>query len=151
MTAQDKRIVVGVDGSESSKAALRWAIQQAQLTGGSVDAVTAWRYPATYGLVPVGDQGADFEGDARKALAVALNEVSGFDPDVPVRPLVVEGRAGEALLRAAKGADLLVVGSRGHGEFASALLGSVSLFCALHAQCPVLILRDGHEQAPAPA
>lgn len=150
VTAQEKRIVVGVDGSESSKAALRWAIHQARLTGGSVDAVTAWRYPTTYGLAPAGDQGADFEGDARKALTVALNEVSGFDPDVSVRPLVIEGRAGEVLLRAAKGADLLVVGSRGYGEFASALLGSVSHFCASHAQCPVLILRDGHEQ-PAPA
>lgn len=151
MTAQEGRIVVGVDGSESSKAALRWAIHQARLTGGSVDAVTAWRYPATYGLAPTGDEGTDFEGDARTALTVALNEVSGLDPDVPVHPLVIEGRAGEVLLRAAKGADLLVVGNRGHGEFASALLGSVSLSCAFHAQCPVLILRDGHEQPPAPA
>ena len=67
MTAQEKRIVVGVDGSESSKAALRWAIHQARLTGGSVDAVTAWRYPATYGLAPTGDEGTDFEGDARTA------------------------------------------------------------------------------------
>ena len=151
MTAQEKRIVVGVDSSESSKAALRWAIRQARLTGGSVDAVTAWRYPATYGLAPVGDKGIDFQGDARKALTAALNEVSGLEPDVPVRPLVTEGRAGEVLLRAAKGADLLVVGSRGHGEFASALLGSVSLYCVLHAHCPVLILRDGREQPPASA
>ena len=151
MTAQEKRIVVGVDGSESSKAALRWAIRQARLTGGSVDAVTAWRYPATYGLAPVGDKGIDFEGHARKALTVALNEVSGLEPDVPVRPVVTEGRAGEVLLRAAKGADLLVVGSRGYGEFASALLGSVSLYCVLHAHCPVLILRDGRVQPPASA
>jgi nucleotide-binding universal stress UspA family protein len=151
MAAQEERIVVGVDGSESSKAALRWAIRQARLTGGSVDAVTAWRYPATYGLAPVGDERIDFAGDARKALMAALNEVSGLEPDVPVRPLVTEGRAGEVLLRAAKGADLLVVGSRGHGEFASALLGSVSLYCVLHAHCPVLTLRDGHEQPPASA
>jgi len=143
MTAQEKRIVVGVDGSESSKAALRWAIRQARLTGCSVDAVTAWRYPSTYGLAPLGDQGADLESDASKDLTAALNEVSGLEPDVPVRPQVSEGRAGDVLLRAARGADLLVVGNRGHGEFASALLGSVSLYCVLHAHCPVLILRDG--------
>jgi nucleotide-binding universal stress UspA family protein len=143
MTAQEKRIVVGVDGSESSKAALRWAIRQARLTGCSVDAVTAWRYPSTYGLAPLGDEGVDLESDASKALIAALNEVSGLEPDVSVRPQVSEGRAGEVLLRAAKGADLLVVGNRGHGEFASALLGSVSLYCVLHAHCPVLILRDG--------
>jgi nucleotide-binding universal stress UspA family protein len=89
MTAQEKRIVVGVDGSESSKAALRWAIHQARLIGGSVDAVTAWWYPATYGLASAGDEGTDFEGDARTALTVALNEVSGLDPDVPVHPLVM--------------------------------------------------------------
>jgi len=151
MTAQEKRIVVGVDGSDSSKAALRWAIRQARLTGSPVDAVTAWRMPATYGLAPVGGEGIDFEGDARRALAAALNEVSGLDPDVPVHPLVTEGRAGEVLVRAAKGADLLVVGCRGHGEFASALLGSVSLYCALHAACPVLVLRDGREHHPAVA
>lgn len=143
MTAQEKRIVVGVDGSEPSKAALRWAIRQARLTGCSVDAVTAWRYPSTYGLAPLGDQAVDLESDASKALTAALNEVSGLEPDVPVCPHVSEGRAGEVLLRAAKGADLLVVGNRGHGEFASALLGSVSLYCVLHAHCPVLILRDG--------
>ena len=55
MREHRQRIVVGVDGSDSSKAALRWAIRQAKLTGGSVDAVTAWRYPAGYGWAPVGD------------------------------------------------------------------------------------------------
>jgi nucleotide-binding universal stress UspA family protein len=149
MPEQEKRIVVGVDGSDASKEALRWAIRQARLTGAGVNAVTAWRYPATYGLAPVGGEAIDFEGHARKTLIGALNEVSGLEPDVPVRPLVTEGRAGEVLLRAAQGADLLVVGSRGHGEFASAVLGSVSLHCVLHARCPVLILRDGREHPPA--
>ena len=52
MSEQKRRIVVGVDGSEPSKLALRWAIRQAKLTGGSVDAVIAWRYPSTYGWAP---------------------------------------------------------------------------------------------------
>ncbi len=139
------RIVVGVDGSDSSKAALRWALNQAKLTGGSVDAVTAWYYPPMYGWAPVADRMPDLEGDAKMALTKALAEVSGLEPEVPVRPLVAEGHAAEVLLRVAKGADLLVVGSRGHGGFTSAMLGSVSMYCVLHAHCPVLVLRDGHE------
>ena len=144
MGEQAHRIVVGVDGSESSKAALRWAIRQAKLTGASVDAVTAWRYPTGYGWTPVAAE-IDFEGEAKKALSVALGEVSGLEPDVPVRPVIAEGHAAEVLLRTARGADLLVVGSRGHGGFASAVVGSVSLYCVLHACCPVLVLRDGRE------
>jgi nucleotide-binding universal stress UspA family protein len=145
MTGHEHRIVVGVDGSDSSKAALRWAIRQAKLTGSSVDAVAAWHYPTGYGWAPGPVGEVDFETDAKNALTAALAEVSGLEPDVPVRPLVTEGHAVDVLLRRAKGADLLVVGSRGHGGFSSALLGSVSMYCALHARCPVLILRDGHE------
>jgi nucleotide-binding universal stress UspA family protein len=87
----------------------------------------------------------DLESGAKNTLTEALNEVSSLEPEVPVRPLVTEGHAAEVLLRAAKGAELLVVGSRGHGGFTSALLGSVSLYCVLHAHCPVLVLRDGRE------
>lgn len=144
MAEQERRIVVGIDGSDSSKAALRWAIRQAKLTGGSLDAVTAWRYPSTYGWAG-GDGAVDFEGDAKATLTEALNEVSGLEPGVPVRPLVTEGNPAEELLRAAKGADLLVLGSRGHGGFTSVMLGSVSLSCVMHADCPVLVLRDGRE------
>ena len=89
----------------------------------------------------------DFEGEAKSALTEALGEVSGLDPEVPVRPLVTEGNAAEALLRTARGADLLVIGSRGHGGLASALIGSVSLNCVLHGRCPVVVLRDGHDEA----
>jgi nucleotide-binding universal stress UspA family protein len=149
MAGQERRIVVGVDGSESSKEALRWAIRQAKLTGASVEAVTAWRYPTGYGLAPV-IEGLDLEGEAKESLTQALGEVSGLEPDVPVRPQVAEGHAAEVLLRTSKGADLLVLGSRGHGGFASAMLGSVSLYCVLHAHCPVLVLRDGREGSVVP-
>lgn len=144
MAGQERRIVVGVDGSDRSKAALRWAIRQAKLTGSSVDAVIAWHYPSTYGMAAVGS-GFDFEGDAKNALAETVSQVCGNDHEVRVRSLVTEGPAAGVLLRAASGADLLVVGSRGHGELGSALLGSVSLHCVLHAHCPVLVVRDGHE------
>ena len=142
MSEQEHRIVVGVDGSESSKAALRWAIRQAKLTGAAVDAVLAWRYPSTYGLAPMAGSVIDLEGDARKALIDSLNEVSALEPDVTVHPLVSEGHPAEVLVRAANDADLLVVGSRGHGAFASAMTGSVSVACVLHSHCPVLVVRD---------
>ena len=111
MEKQEHRIVVGVDGWEPSMAALRWAIRQAKLTGAGVDAVAVWRYPTGYGLgATLGE--IDFEGDAKRSLAEALAGVSTLEPEVPVRPLVAEGQAAEVLLRTAKGADLLVVGSR---------------------------------------
>ncbi len=141
------RIVVGVDGSPSSMAALRWAIRQAKLTRSSVDAVVAWRLPSGYGLAPAGDRPPDFEGDAKTILADALNEVVGTESDVVIRPLVVAGPPADALVWTARGADLLVVGSRGHGELTSALLGSVSHYCVHHASCPVLVIRgDGEDK-----
>jgi nucleotide-binding universal stress UspA family protein len=146
------RIVVGVDGSESSTRALRWAVRQAQLTGGSVVAVTAWHYPYNLGVAPVAFDGlSDFESDAKRIQAEALAEVSGLAPEVRVEPLTAEGHPAEVLLNASKDADLLVVGSRGHGGFAAALLGSVSLHCVLHAQCPVMVIRTGHEVLAADA
>ena len=139
------RIVVGVDGSEPSMAALRWAIRQAKQTGSSVDAVIAWRVPSGYGLAPIGDGGVDFEGDAKKILADALSEVGGTESNVVIRPAVVEGHPADVLVWSARGADLLVVGSRGHGGFTSALLGSVSRHCVHHASCPVLVIRGAGE------
>ena len=146
MNGQQERILVGIDGSPSSKAALRWAIRQAKLTGASVDAVTAWHIPAGYGIAPGPVDVFDFDSNAKGVLAEALAEVSTLAPEVTVRPQVTEGHAAEVLLRASHGADLLVVGSRGHGGFASALLGSVSQYCVVHAHCPVLVMRDGHQR-----
>jgi nucleotide-binding universal stress UspA family protein len=113
MNGQERRIVVGVDGSEPSKLALRWAIRQAKLTGGSVDAVIAWRYPSTCGWAPYPDGLPDLADMAKRTLIAALAKVSGLEPDVLVRPVVTEGHAAGALLDAARGAGLLVVGSRG--------------------------------------
>ena len=121
--------------------ALRWAILQAELTGCEVEAVTAWQLPSRYGFAAVTDRATDFEGDARKILADALNEVSSVEPDVLIRSSVAEGHPAEVLVRAARGADMLVVGSRGHGGFTEAVLGSVSQYCVHHAPCPVLVIR----------
>jgi nucleotide-binding universal stress UspA family protein len=138
---REARIVVGVDGSDSSQAALRWAIRQAKLVGGRVEAVIAWHFPATYSWEPEGVDG-DFAGTAQRILDEALTAVDDLAPGVPVLPLVSEGDTVDVLLHAAKGADLLVLGSRGHGGFTSALVRSVSVHCVLRAHCPVLVLRE---------
>jgi nucleotide-binding universal stress UspA family protein len=147
MPAHDdkNRIVVGVDGSPSADAALRWALRQAELTGGSVDAVIAWEYPASmagYGMAPVPDyDDSAFREIAEKTLTEAISNVVDPASEVRVRLQVVEGNAAEMLLTAAGGAGLLVVGSRGHGGFAGALLGSVGQHCVHHAHCPVVVIR----------
>jgi nucleotide-binding universal stress UspA family protein len=143
------RIVAAVDGSPSSLSALRWAIRQAGLTGAAVDAVIAWDYPAAaggYGWAPTGMEGSfDFKETAEKVLADAISSVTDPGSGIPVRALVIEGVPAQVLLDAADGADLLVVGSRGHGGFTGALLGSVSQHCVHHAHCPVVVIR-GKEQ-----
>jgi nucleotide-binding universal stress UspA family protein len=132
--------VVGVDGSASSKEALRWALAQARLTGAQVHAVTAWQYPPAYDWsIPVPVE--DFASWADKALGEALDEVAGPDGAREVHRTVAQGNAAQALLEAARGADLLVVGNRGHGGFTEALLGSVSQHCVQHAACPVVVIR----------
>jgi nucleotide-binding universal stress UspA family protein len=139
----ERRIVVGVDGSASSKAALGWAIQQAKLTGAVVDAVIAWDYPGTYGYPgPAADE-TNYEEVAAEVVADIVAEVAGPAAPAEVRPRAAHGNAASVLLAAAAGADLLVVGSRGHGGFVEALLGSVSQHCVHHATCPVVVVRDG--------
>ncbi len=138
----EHRIVVGVDGSDPSKAALAWAIRQGRLTGATVEALIAWIFPATYGHpVPV-PPSIDFEEVAREVLTLAIADVSSPDDQVTIRPKVVEGIAAQVLLDASAGADLLVVGNRGHGGFIESLLGSVGQHCVHHAKCPVVVVRD---------
>lgn len=133
-------IVVGVDGSEASRTALRWAARQARLTGADLHPVQAWRLPATYGM-PADYADADFEKQARENLRRTVEETLGEHPEAHVAPQVVEGHPAAVLTEAARNADLLVVGSHGHGAFAGMLLGSVSHHCVHHASCPVLVVR----------
>ena len=142
------RIVAGVDGSASSVEALRWAVWQAGLTGGTVDAVIAWQPPAASGLawgLSVADE-TDYGEIAAKVLADAVGQAVHAGSKARVRPVVAEGNAAEVLLDAADGADLLVVGCRGHGGFARALLGSVSQHCTHHSRCPVVVIRGPDER-----
>lgn len=134
------RIVVGVDGSPASRRALRWAADQAALTGATVVAVHAWELPATDSWHTLADLADRLAEAADKTLSGVVGDVIG-DRRVPVEARVVQDHPVAALLREAKGADLLVVGSRGHGAFSGALLGSVSHYCTQHADCPVVVVR----------
>ena len=135
-------IVVGVDASDCSKDALRWAARQAELTGATVDAIMAWRFPAFSGWVPVDADDLDFRRFAEQALADAVDEVFGRDHPGWLRTRVAEGHAAQVLVEASADAELLVVGSRGHGGFTGLLLGSVSTYCVHHARCPVTVVRS---------
>jgi nucleotide-binding universal stress UspA family protein len=133
-----RRVVVGVDGSESSIDALRWAERLAGGLGAEIDAITTWQYPTSFAMVP-GLPDWDPQADAGRLLADAIRAAFGETPPPGLRAQVREGHPAAILVDAAADAELLVVGSRGHGGFAGLLLGSVSAHCTEHAACSVLV------------
>ena len=139
-----RQIVVGIDGSPSSRQALRLAVQEAAFRGDVVRAVTAWHVPVmTYadGFAPIVDPSL-FEDNAKRLLEAELAAFGAAPEGVTIEGTTQEGSAAQVLLDEAEGADLLVVGSRGLGGFRGLLLGSVSHHCVHHATCPVLVARD---------
>ncbi|HET9733471.1 MAG TPA: universal stress protein [Acidimicrobiales bacterium] len=138
-----KLIVVGIDGSDPSKEALIWAVDQARLTGAALRVVMSWEIPSAAYMTPL-PTGLDFDRDARQVVDDEVREVLNESSDVEVEKVVVEGHPAPVLLAQSKDADLLVVGSRGHGQFTGMLLGSVSEHCVSHATCPVVVVR--HER-----
>lgn len=138
------RVVVGVDGSEPSEAALRWAADEARRRGTGLHVVTCWDFP----MLPWGPYQPPISSEAlqRDARAVAEKEIanvlgeSAEDLDVSVE--VIEGPASLRLLDFGRIAEMIVVGSRGRGGFAGLLLGSVSQHLAEHAPCPVVIVHS---------
>lgn len=146
MRSHAYRIVVGVDGSPGSTAALEWAVREAGQRGASVHAVMAWEQPQNYapnvwglGMDPSLDLHQQLASAAAAEAARVAAEV-GEGQDIVVTSTAVEGHPALALLHAAEEADLLVVGSRGHGGFVGALLGSVSQHVVCHAPCPVVVV-----------
>jgi nucleotide-binding universal stress UspA family protein len=133
-------IVVGVDGSECSLSALRWAAEQARLTGRPLHAVVAWEWPTLYGQAVVWPAELNIEDDARRVLCESVDKVLGPHGDQVV-DVVVEGNPSVVLRDQSSRAALVVVGSRGHGAVAGMLIGSVSEYLAIHAGCPVVIVR----------
>ncbi|HET8878153.1 MAG TPA: universal stress protein [Arthrobacter sp.] len=133
------RILVGVDGSPQSKAALDWAVEEARLRSGEVLAITAWHYPYVSDALGQAWDYQVFETDAGTIVQTELARAGAGG--VPVTGRVVQGNPASALIEASRDADLVAVGSRGHGGFTGMLLGSVSSQTVHHAHCPVLVFR----------
>lgn len=147
------RVVVGVDGSETAKKAARWAAREAELRGMKLELVSAWEIPTYsyaygHGFAAISEEMLKSLAErAEGHLAAALEEARAEARDVQMETIAAEGQAANVLLEVSKGADLLVVGSRGLGGFRELLLGSVSQQCAHHSSCPVVIVRHVDEAA----
>lgn len=144
------RIVVGVDGSESARQALRVAVREAKEKHASVRAVTAWHVPGYayggVGFTPIADLNDAFHEQAEETLEKAIAQLDDASKSVEIERVVREGRAASVLVEEAAGADELVVGSRGLGGFAGLVLGSVSQECAQRAPCSILIVRGDERE-----
>jgi nucleotide-binding universal stress UspA family protein len=136
-------ILVGVDGSADSKEALRWAAQEARARGGVVHAALAWQIPsiALIGPYVAPDLHEDMRRAAEATLAAAVASVADDLAGVHVTTEAVEGVPSRVLELASAKADLLVLGSRGHGTISRIILGSVSRHMTTHALCPVVVVR----------
>ena len=142
------RIVVGVDGSPSSNAALRWAAEEAELIVAELELFHTWQWLASAGWAYIP---SDFDPrhDAGTVLAGSVEPVRSLHPDLAISAVTAEGQAADVLVRASEGADLLAVGNRGHGELTGMLLGSVSEYCVAHAHCPVLVMHGASADSPS--
>lgn len=143
-TGPEPHVVVGVDGSADSIEALGWAARYAAASGATISAVHAWHYPAA-GPVPAGRPPQAITDQVREVmqdtLDKALTEVFGTTTPDKVSTKVAYGHPAMVLINESAGADLLVVGNRGHGAFHGMLLGSVSIHCVTTAPCPVVVVR----------
>lgn len=145
-TRDIRSIVVGVDGSDASVEALRWAQQLALPLGARVVALACWDYPPVYdGYVAMGVE--DFDVRAGEILQETVAKALGADTPPNVETRLEQGRPRHTLIDASRQADILVVGRRGHGGFGGLLLGSVSSACVAHAHCPVLVVHTPEKHA----
>jgi nucleotide-binding universal stress UspA family protein len=148
-TASERPIVVGVDGSEEGAEALRWAADEARLRRRPLRLVHAVDLRAVdlAQVTPAVGLNPEFTAAARRTaqdvLDRAVAQARGCAAEVYVDPVTEDGRAPAVLLAQTAHAELLVLGSRGRGGFSGMLLGSTSLQVAMHAHCPVIVLRSG--------
>jgi nucleotide-binding universal stress UspA family protein len=141
-----KHIVVGVDWSDSSRAALHWAYDEATHHAASLTLVTTWHRPPLptppgFGSAPPEGYPTLPKGDALAMLEQLTAGLDARDPAVDVRTSIEEGNPAKVLIERSKEVDLVVVGARGKGGFAGMLLGSVSQHLVAHAHCPVVVIR----------
>jgi nucleotide-binding universal stress UspA family protein len=138
-----QRIVVGVDGSDSAKRALEWAIAEAKIRQAQLTVISAWQIPSVVLASPVATAAYDDEAwrqAATETVDAAVQSVAADGLPAALDRQVIEGPPAKVLVDAGKDADMIVVGSRGRGGFAGLLLGSVSQQVAHHASCPVVIV-----------
>jgi nucleotide-binding universal stress UspA family protein len=146
-------IVVGIDGSASSKVALRWAARLAPALDCTIETIIAWDSPTIVWEVlstPLGSPELELEDkipihlrpdlDAMKELKDTVDDIFGKNRPIGLATRAIQGHPVEVLLEASRSAEMLIVGSRGHGGFAGLLLGSVSSACAERSTCPVLVV-----------
>jgi len=136
------QIVVGVDGSPHSAAALRWSLDHAASLTGEVIALFAWQLP--FVSIPGAFDRAELEQAYREFLLKTVSEIAP-SPPVPLSTVLAEGDPTESLIVASRGADMLVLGIRGRTRFAGLMLGSVSQACAANAACPVVLVKRSDE------
>lgn len=151
-TATRPTVLVGVDGSDPSRQALRWALGAARLWHADLEVVTVWASTTMLGWErygPAFPAAWDPAQAAEKTVTEVLDEVCGGERPPGTRVSVVEGHAAGVLADRSADAALLVVGSRGHGGFAGLLLGSVSTYLSAHAACPVVVVH-GDTLPPEP-
>ncbi|MDT0264397.1 universal stress protein [Jatrophihabitans lederbergiae] len=148
------RVVVGVDGSPSSIAALRWAACLAPSMNAQIQAITTWQYPtgAGAGIGMGGGVGMEM-ADAPEAVATtildqALSAAFAHTPPAGLHRATLQGNPAQVLLDVSTDFDalMLIVGSRGHGGFVGLLIGSTSAYCAEHATCPVLVVHAAPDE-----
>jgi nucleotide-binding universal stress UspA family protein len=141
-------VVVGVDGSAESIAALRWAARYATATGARVRALLAWHYPGVVGGPPEGVTPeairAQTEEEMQQTLDAAIAKAYEGQETAGVEKSTAYGHPAQALIEASRAADLLVVGKQGHGAFTGMLVGSVSIHCVTGAFCPVVVVRGAN-------
>lgn len=144
-------IVVGVDGSECSRAALRFALEEARIRQAKLRIVVVWHVPlAAYGAgwaPPPPNLAGDVESAAKDVMEEALDLAKAESDSIEIESVVREGQSAQILVEEAEKAEMLVIGSRGRGGFRDLMLGSVSQQCAHHARCPVTIVRAGCESS----
>jgi nucleotide-binding universal stress UspA family protein len=143
------RIVVGIDGSENSRAALDWAIAEARLRGAQVVALTGWTMPIppdAFAAPAIAYDFGEYEHAEQEQLDRVVGSADTTGLAAPVETVLVPAAAAAVLIEASAKADLVVVGARGHGGFVGLLLGSVSTQVAHHAHCPVVIVPDPHRE-----
>lgn len=133
-------IVVGIDGSQESKNALHWAVQQGKKQNSAVHAVAVWHHPVQFGFQRMFPDD-ELQEQAQKAVDEAVSEATKDVSGCEVETRIQRGHTPSVLLAASRTAEMLVLGYRGRGSVSGVMLGSVVLHCVQHASCPVVVIR----------